>query len=102
MSAIHVCPIGPNGGSAYMYGRSRSRGPPSSQRAPIYSERAPSRGRQPAAQQLRSATYPQEQPLPQHYHAADAGSAQAPHYDQQHVGGYAPDPLPARRGVPDR
>ncbi|KAL0038029.1 hypothetical protein WJX79_010159 [Trebouxia sp. C0005] len=82
--------------------RSRSRGPPSSQRAPIYSERATPRGRQPAAQQLRSATYPQEQLLPQHYHAADAGPIHAPHYDPQHAGGYAPDPLPARRGDPNR
>ena len=101
-SAVHIAQLNQMGKNAYMYGRSRSRGPPSSQRAPIYTERTPPRGRQPAAQQLRFATYPQEQPLPQHYPAADAGSVQAPHYDQQHAGGYAPDPHPARRGVPDR
>ena len=56
------------------------------QRGPPYSDRPAPRGsRHPAAQQLRAAVYPQEQPVPAPYHAPDGPPLQAhppPHYEQ--------------------
>ncbi|KAL3155779.1 hypothetical protein ABBQ32_012794 [Trebouxia sp. C0010 RCD-2024] len=79
--------------------RSRSRGPP-------YSDRPAPRGvRQPAAQQLRSAVYPQEQPIPAPYHNPDGPPIQshAPsQYEQPIAGGYPPEPHAGRRGALDR
>ncbi|KAL3146007.1 hypothetical protein ABBQ38_015364 [Trebouxia sp. C0009 RCD-2024] len=79
--------------------RSRSRGPP-------YSDRPAPRGvRQPAAQQLRSAVYPHEQPIPAPYHAPDGPPIQAHaplQYEGPTAGGYPPEPQSARRGALDR
>lgn len=85
--------------------RSRSRGTPAIQRGPPYPDRpAPRGGRQAAAQQLRSAVYPQEQTIPPPYHTPDIPPIQAhapPQYEQPMLS-YAPEPHSMRRGPVDR